>query len=381
MITKTAIKNAGKVLRTSDLDDPEYSHAYDVLAEYRQAHDAVLRIVNMRCRKIIETHFIKKNRFQVDDFFIAQRLKRLESIVIKLERFQNMGLETMQDIGGIRVMLPSLQDVALFIGKFPGMRSNIQIKKTFDYITTPKEEGYRSYHYVLEVPNPKNESFPRLKVELQVRTKVQHAWATAVEVAGFMQKQSFKTGDWHEDWKVFFELSSKVLMLFENDDLFMNRNTSFKSSEILPQLTLISELKDYEKKGKFLQKLKHLNHSIRTVENWDTSKRIKGFYLIQEFEKQTNILPIFQGEAFPYEDYIKLKELDLQKNKTGQILKIEIDDIKKIKRAYPNFFGDITAFVHFLEHVISYKFKNIKLSDPNTGEVLFEYDENKDTES
>ena len=50
-----------------------------------------------------------------------------------------------------------------------------------DYITTPKDSGYRGVHLIYRYYSDKNETFNGLKIEVQIRTALQHAWATAVD--------------------------------------------------------------------------------------------------------------------------------------------------------------------------------------------------------
>ena len=58
----------------------------------------------------------------------------------------------------------------------------------YDYIKTPKGTGYRGIHdvYVYDVNSRIGTRLEGLFVEIQYRTLVQHAWATAVEVIGFI---------------------------------------------------------------------------------------------------------------------------------------------------------------------------------------------------
>jgi ppGpp synthetase/RelA/SpoT-type nucleotidyltranferase len=344
MLTKSKIKNAGKVLRADKMDTPEYNEAYDVLSDYRQAHEAVLHMVNMRCRNIIKTHFIKTKRCKPDEFFIAQRLKRLEAIVVKLKRFPNMSLDTMHDIGGIRVMLPTLEDVQLFVQLFPGKRSPIVVKKTYDYLVEAKDDGYRSFHYVLEVPNPKSETLPHLKVELQVRTESQHAWATAVEVAGFIEHQSFKTGEGDENWKRFFIVTSHLLNDLEKWPL--------NPTEVSVHFSLLQELVDLDARYGFSNKLLALREAMK---NYSTQKSKKPkehqrILVLNLVEKTIQDYPEeIEDKDSLFQDYFALKEKEFQRTKTGHILRISVDEVKKSPTAYASYYLNISAFLDLLE--------------------------------
>ena len=344
MLTKSKLKNAGKVLRADKMDTPEYNEAYDVLSEYRQAHEAVLRLVNMRCRNIIKTHFIETKRCKPDDFFIAQRLKRLEAIVVKLKRFPHMSLDTMHDIGGIRVMLPTLEDVQLFIQLFPGKRSPIVVKKTYDYLVEAKDDGYRSFHYQLEVPNPKSETLPHLKVELQVRTEIQHAWATAVEVAGFIEQQSFKTGEGDENWKRFFLVSSHVLKHLEHG--FLPEGDGISHAPFLAELSTLNKQYDFLNKLIFVKEAMK-NYSKKSPEK--KKKDLKRILVLDLVKKQIQDYPESILENSMFNDYFALMEKDFQRTKTGHILRISVDDVKKSPKAYASYYLNISSFVSLLQ--------------------------------
>jgi ppGpp synthetase/RelA/SpoT-type nucleotidyltranferase len=345
MLTKSKIKNAGKVLRADQMDTPEYNEAYDVLSDYRQAHEAVLRVVNRRCRKIIEEHFIKPKRCSPDDFFVAQRLKRLEAIVVKLKRFPEMGLETMQDIGGIRVMLPTLEDVQLFVQLFPGKRSPIVVKKTYDYLIDAKDDGYRSFHYVLEVPNPKSETLPHLKVELQVRTETQHVWATAVEVVGFIENQSFKTGEGDEKWKHFFIGASHVLKDFEDFRIGRWPNKP------------LCEVNQLNQRYGFLGKIHAITEAMKKYKNYSSKniKKVKEPQRILVLDLASKTIEDYPESLLKdsvFQDYFALKEKEFQRTKTGHILRISVDDFKKSPKAYASYYLNISNFYDILTEMI-----------------------------
>ncbi len=54
----------------------------------------------------------------------------------------------------------------------------MQVIEERDYIKTPKESGYRSYHLVVMYPVQLLEREQQLKVEIQIRTLAMNFWAT-----------------------------------------------------------------------------------------------------------------------------------------------------------------------------------------------------------
>ena len=80
---------------------------------------------------------------------IVQRLKRLRSIGDKLRATPAMELSRMQDIGGCRAVLDDVEQVRSLakkyeVGQSKNPRTQSELVKTFDYISTPKLSGNRS---------------------------------------------------------------------------------------------------------------------------------------------------------------------------------------------------------------------------------------------
>ena len=65
-----------------------------------------------------------------------------------------MNLARMQDIGGVRVILPSIADVRKLHEALVGRNNrfnHVPIVPCHDYIENPKSDGYRSIHQVLPI--------------------------------------------------------------------------------------------------------------------------------------------------------------------------------------------------------------------------------------
>ncbi len=91
----------------------------------------------------------------------------------------------MHDFGGCRLIFPnlvSLQGFRDYLDRTSRARHSLAHDRfKYDYTSKPKNTGYRGIHYVYRYsPSSKtNESLRNLKTEVQLRTSVQHAWATA----------------------------------------------------------------------------------------------------------------------------------------------------------------------------------------------------------
>jgi putative GTP pyrophosphokinase len=113
---------------------------------------------------------------------VKSRLKSPESIADKLTR---RGLDLtaenarihLTDIAGIRCICSYARDI-ITLADVITRQPDIKILKQRDYIETPKESGYRSYHLIIEVPIYLTEQTERLPVEVQIRTQAMDFWAS-----------------------------------------------------------------------------------------------------------------------------------------------------------------------------------------------------------
>ena len=107
---------------------------------------------------------------------IKSRIKTPRSIVGKLKRrgfpvtLQSM-MDNLNDIGGIRVICPFIQDMLM-------RQTDLTLIEKKDYISSPKPNGYRSLHLILEVPIFLSERTVPVRIELQLRTIAMDFWAS-----------------------------------------------------------------------------------------------------------------------------------------------------------------------------------------------------------
>ncbi|CAM2901919.1 GTP pyrophosphokinase yjbM [Campylobacter hyointestinalis] len=115
----------------------------------------------------------------------------------------------MQDIAGVRTVFNTISEVYDFaddMQKTYSKNRNFSFKSSKDYINRPKEDGYRGIHQIfIYKKGPHKDSFG-LSVELQIRTLLQHYWATAVEILSLKSSLNLKLGEGLEYKKEFFKL-------------------------------------------------------------------------------------------------------------------------------------------------------------------------------
>ena len=113
---------------------------------------------------------------------IKQRIKSPESIVKKLKKrgldstIENMS-EFINDIAGIRVICSFTSDIYR-IAEMIRNQNDIKVISVKDYIISPKESGYKSFHMIVSVPIYLSDSVVDTKVEIQIRTVAMDFWAS-----------------------------------------------------------------------------------------------------------------------------------------------------------------------------------------------------------
>ena len=146
---------------------------------------------------------------------VETRIKEPKSILKKMEKkkysktYVNL-IEKINDVAGIRIVC-NLKDDIFFIRDLIKNISDIRILKEKDYVTTPKESGYSSYHMIVEVPVRLTQNTIYVKCEIQIRTLAMDFWAS------FEHKVKYKS-DQDISKKASKELVSyaKIINKFDN---------------------------------------------------------------------------------------------------------------------------------------------------------------------
>jgi len=336
--SKNLVRQAGNALieRKSSLTESE---ARDVLSRWRAAHVYPINTLQAYLRSTL-----KRNKFK--DAIVAQRLKRSPSIIEKLKRFESMALDRMQDIGGLRVIVWSIEDVYRLHSLMTSSERFIHQLKLppNDYIAQPKKDGYRSLHQVLSYRNDTHEELNNLNLEIQIRTRLQHSWATAVETLGMIQKSSIKTGQGDELTKEFFRTVSALFAQEEGSPLPPGLENMSKED-------LIKRLKEIDAEKRILAQLEGVAVSAHHIET--VMKNYKGFHVLQLFiaERQVRLTPFFEPQDA--EIFYKAKEIETKDNPNSAVVLMSAGALKDIKKAYPNYFLDTKAFLQNIQAIIA----------------------------
>lgn len=192
MFSKSEIDRSGVLLRdvqiairdrgtdaVFDWQQEDVEGALSAVTWWRLAHARPLSKVAANLRYHVE----KEDGYVDGRIDVTQRLKRLPTMIGKLERESKMRLSRMADIGGVRAKLPTLEHVNAVSRR---LRKTWTIVRTRDYVGHPKSSGYRAIHHVVRRDS--------MLIEVQLRTVRQDAWANQVEEDGRLRGAELKFG-------------------------------------------------------------------------------------------------------------------------------------------------------------------------------------------
>lgn len=322
--SKRQIVEAGKVLSGPilRLDD-------EILATFQVAH-------NWRSSYAFPMHTVRHElRGKVvrdgGNGLTAGRLKRMTSIRRKLAE-SPLTLYQIQDIAGVRAILPSMSDVDRVARYFLSGDTSHSVLRDNNYVLDPKADGYRSRHLILKFHGEgKAAAYSRQFVEVQLRTKLQHAWATAVEAVGLVRNENLKAGFGSEGWRRFFALMGAEIAQREGQSIgsLVPAETNYRREELRSlnaSLNMISELESY-------------NQAINYADKIAASG--VGYFMINFFpETRTVSVAPYRGFRESTNAYDS-QDRGLQ---SSNAVLVEVDKIKDLKAAYPNYFLDVELF-------------------------------------
>lgn len=348
---KRVIK-AGEQLITSDIyeNDAALNAEFDVLAYWRFSHERALENA---------LSLLKKTTLEFDRKAIfAKRLKRFISIVVKLKRFPDMKLKNMQDIGGCRAIVANpkkLQQIVRELRRRPEFKNGNGKIRYKDYIKTPKDDGYRGYHLIGQFDNGGSS---KRNIELQIRTGLQHDWATTLEIVDLFTGQALKSNQGDHDWKEFFSSVSEQFSLMEDIHLFDTFELKDKYSSYRDKLLSSDDgtiqscaaAKLSAKKLNVVKKLEAYSNSLKIIDGRIGESSLDGYALIEvDTNKNTLTTCLFKKDENRQaeEKYVEAEKIATEQPHLVVAL-VSTTAVGGIKEAYPNYFADSTDFIEHL---------------------------------
>ena len=290
---------------------------------------------------------------------VVQRVKRARSIVAKLAKERSMRLTQMQDIGGCRAVVDSIDQVYVLRELFERSQSLHEFVNGDDYIAQPKSSGYRGIHLIYRFKSRSHPEHNRLLFEVQLRTRTQHAWATAVETVGAVIGQALKSSEGERRWLEYFQHAGLALELLEQPTL--------ASASALPRGYLARKLSELGRSLQVQKRLTPYRTALKASEKLDF--RSAGYFLLvllpeepqlqimafskrnldqatREYERFERFIPRYargqQLSLFP----------ELADYSGAQAVLVGADSLRSIRESYPNYYLDTEAFLEKVDSFV-----------------------------
>ena len=339
--SRSQVNKAGEILvrenKTPDFDLDQWLWAFEVLSNWRACHGYPINTFQATLRQKLK---------KIDaEALVAQRLKRTPSILTKLQRFSNMNLSRMQDIGGLRAVVGSMQQLRNLHHNYSTSRFTHDLISQSDYIASPKPSGYRSIHLVYKYKQKHDSPYNGLQLELQLRTKLQHAWATAVETVGTFIEHPLKSSEGPDEWLKFFSLAGSAFSCLEDSPLVPGYESLDKRE------TYIATTAESNRLG-IRDMLVGYSSAIKAIPV-GTSRA--AFYLVQlnleDEEKSVSIRPFARDQLERANAEYMKAEKRASDGEHIQVVLVSAGSIDSLRRAYPNYFLDTHDFLRHLKRI------------------------------
>ena len=324
-LSKSKIDKAGRVLAKEIYrDEIEYIESEDVLDEYRKGHLFPLTETTLELQEWLSTYS--------ERYYIAQRLKRKPQIIRKMRRL-SVRLTQLQDIGGARIIVDTNKDVddlrQYLVDKISEQEKMLLIRES-DYRQRGRfDTGYRALHLVLQRYG--------YKLELQIRSRIQHYWAESVERASVIYGYALKEQEGDKSVLRYFKALSDALYVVE-----MGRDLTTKQKLDLETLRQKAEsiIQESDKHRIFDS---YVNEGIiRTLSSVERGRR-------QQFNNWIIIFDWNQGMFVAWDivdrdpdraiDAYVQKENQFPAEKGYEVVLVGASDVATIRQTHSHYFG------------------------------------------
>ena len=256
-----------------------------------------------------------------------------------------MKLSRMQDVGGCRAVVNSVGEVEELNVAHLTSRMKHRLVQRKDYINNPQQSGYRGVHLVYRYRSDRNDTHNGLLIEVQLRSKLQHAWATAVETASAFLGQALKSSEGEADWLRFFAMASSVFALRE-----VRRTVP---GTPLDDGDLHAALREYAFRLGVVQRLRQYRRLIESMSTVMSRAGAHYFLLERRPDRHTLYVNSYRRNDFDKatEDYAASEERTAHIPGADAVL-VSVNSIRALKRAYPNYWLDTKVFLQELQPIL-----------------------------
>lgn len=332
---KSAVDEAGEVLASPTPVSNGLDRALVVINNWRASHHFPLNTFQSTLRR-------KSAEFP--GAVVVQRIKRLRAIQHKLRKHTKkpIPLSIMQDIGGCRAVLRTSAHLRKLHKAYLDSDFKHELINQDDYITSPRYSGYRGIHLIYAYKSDRKSTYNGLKIEVQLRTQLQHAWATAVEIVGFFRKELLKSSEGDSVWKHFFKLMAANIA-FEEKAAFGIPDIPWDRKQLRDQLRRCAD------RLNALSYLRTIGAGVEDVVEVDTSG---AHYFLLDLDTVAKHLKVtgykLNARGRATLDYAVIERTLLNIAEHDAVL-VSAESMAHLKRAYVNYFLDMRRFIEIVE--------------------------------
>ena len=288
-----------------------------------------------------------------DGAVVSYRLKRMTSILRKLQRRNsNFELGALDDIGGCRLIVGSVREVYEAAQILDDLLAHW---KTKDYIAVPQRSGYRSYHAIYKVPV----DGITYRIEVQIRTRLQHLWATGVEAVGEVYGLEYKSPDVRASLEGEAQKRDRFLMLSSH---------LFACEEGRPGVPDVADdLAEVRREVGAICESTHLLDDLRAARSGilvqtDSDEKDEYFLLCLSREIQFFDIVGFPGFSEANEEYQRLErealtagdqeQLLVAEPKFDNVVLVKAGSAELIRQSYLNYSLGVSQFIDRIEGLL-----------------------------
>jgi len=331
---------AGDTLISDNVTLQEMEHALTIMSNWRSSHSYPLQVFYMNLRD--------RARILAPNSLVVQRLKRLTSLEEKLRRERlrpggGMKLSRMHDIGGCRAVMLNVDQVDQLIEIYKEAREKSphrgpEFVREYPYVESPKEDGYRSVHlvYKYRTRGQKHKAYNGLRIEIQLRSRLQHFWATAVEAVDAFTGRAIKSGIIRDDWNRFFVLMGSVIATKEART---NVPTAPQDRD-----DLVRELVEICQRLRIVDALRGMGAGIQHIT--EKTRKAKFFLVVLDLQQLRLRVRGYSGRQFRQATQEYLQTEKSYRGRTDiQVVLVSAASLRSFRRSYRNYSAEIPEFL------------------------------------
>jgi hypothetical protein len=252
----------------------------------------------------------------------------------------------MHDIAGCRIIFPNVEALIKFRAGVLSSRARHELlggRDRYNYINAPKVSGYRGVHdvYKYNVGSIGGVKWNGLRVEIQYRTIIQHAWATAVEISDIINATRLKFSEASRDISRLFLLVSELFARhFEGVEGYC---AGLSTADVL------SEFLELEANLHAIGRLRTITSS-----SFQSFARSSKLFILINYTSGPNE-GHFEAEGFPDNASAALRysKLEIELENVADVVLVGASQQDAIKLAYTNYFSDASGFISALDEALS----------------------------